>query len=100
MATKILVGLVVALLGTGLGVYVAFVDTTPCPHSCPSVAQTASEGGCCSGPKSCCEAESEAACCHEATACQPSEALAACAGGATIGNAPRSKAVAHSASAQ
>lgn len=92
MASKIIVGLVVALLGTGLGVYVAFSGSAlpPCGE-CPTQVLSVSEGGCCSQVKSCCEAEPLANCCAESTACPPAEVVAACAGGAVIGNAPAPK---------
>lgn len=82
MATKILVGLVVALLGTGLGVYVAFRDTGGPAAAQPSKGVSASEGGCCSHGPACGDEVPAASCCPEG-ACQP-DALAACAGGATF----------------
>jgi len=100
MATKILVGLVVALLGTGLGVSVAFLDTTPPPVACPTDTLTVSEGGCCHEASACCEAEAAGACCHEASAGPSAEVLAACAGGAAVGNAPAKKIVSLNANAR
>jgi hypothetical protein len=91
MATKILVGLVVALLGTGLGVYVAFRDTAPPPVADPQGAVSVSEGGCCSQGNSCCEAEPQGACCDAASASPSPEALAAFGGGATVVSAPAQK---------
>jgi len=81
MATKILIGLAVALLGSGLGVYVAF-------HEGPSAnALTAPQTGtvsvserpCCAMAVSCCD-DGEDSCCKEA--------LAACVGSAVCASTP------------
>lgn len=86
MATKILVGLVVALLGTGLGVYVAFRDTGSCHAGAAPSAIPVSEGGCCAQANSCCDDEPRAACCEDGAVVPTSDALAACTGGAAFGS--------------
>jgi len=93
MATKILVGLVVALFGTGLGVYVAFNGSSLTGAARAGGAAAVSEGGCCSHAESCCEAEPRTACCEEGSACGTSDAVAACTGGTALGQSAPAPAV-------
>jgi hypothetical protein len=81
MATKILVGLAVALVGSGLGVYVAFhegssANALTAPQTSPV---SVSERPCCAMVVSCCD-DGDESCCKEA--------LAACAGSTVCASTP------------
>jgi hypothetical protein len=97
MATKLLAGVVAALLATGAGVYVAFSGYTTTETAAGNL--PVSEGSCCAAKAkpACCDAtESEADGCDgcplqaEAcrTACTP-DALAACTGSAALAAPPQ-----------